>query len=297
MEKTALQKTTAKDISTTHFAGDRLTQMATLAGEFHKAGCFGSDVQNPQQALVKIQAGYEMGMPPVEAMNSLYIVKGKITLWGTATTKRLREHGWKIEWIKSDKTEAHVKISKGDEVFEEHVKLAEIPSNSQAVKFAPLEKLRWHAIGKLIKFHVPEVLGAGINYLKEEGEDFNEKPRKADLVVEEEESKDIKEYLEYIKNAETIEEITTIEVEISNAKDSIQKIDLSKISEALGKKKDELNKKNIVEVEEEAEEGEIVPPTRVKVEVESVESDSSLEINPKENKTETFADKQKKLKK
>ena len=160
-----------------YFNADQLEQALRVATQFHKAGCFGKDVQSPEQAFVKIQAGAEMGLPPMEAMNSLYIVNGKVTMWGVALSKRLREWGWKIEYLESTDLVAKVKISKGDESFEYTATPSEL-KNSQAMKFAPKDKLKWHALSRLVRFNVPEILGP-ISYLKEEAEDIIE----ADVVV------------------------------------------------------------------------------------------------------------------
>jgi hypothetical protein len=45
-------------------------------------------VQNKEQAIVVMQAGFEMGMKPLESLNSLYLVNGQITIWGKALVKR-----------------------------------------------------------------------------------------------------------------------------------------------------------------------------------------------------------------
>ena len=48
--------------------------------------------------------------------------------------------------------------------------------NSRAFKFAPRDKLRWHAISRLIRFDVPEVLRGVVSYGKEEYEDVQSEP-------------------------------------------------------------------------------------------------------------------------
>lgn len=161
----------ASDIAI-HFETQRLAEMGRMAEAFHKAGCFGSDVKNAYQALVKIQAGFEMGIPPMEAMNSLYIVNGHIAIWGVAMIKRLKKFGWQVSY--DDKPgECVVTIKKGDEVYSEKA-LASDVKKTGAYSFAPKQKLRYHAISQLIRFSVPEVLDAGISYLKEDAEDFEQ---------------------------------------------------------------------------------------------------------------------------
>jgi hypothetical protein len=162
--------TTSSQVDT-FFKTERIQNMMILAKQLVAARCFGADVQNAEQAFVKIQAGYEMNIPPVEAMNSLYIVNGKITIYGMAMTKRLRQKGWTISY-REDERSCTVTIKKGDEVHS-HTATADelLKMNSKAFKFAPKEKLRWHAISRLIRFEVPEVLDAGVAYIKEAYED------------------------------------------------------------------------------------------------------------------------------
>lgn len=173
------------------FDPKRMNQMVSFANEFYKAGCFGRDVQNPHQALVKIQAGYEMGLPPIEAMNSLYIVNGKITLWGTAQTKKLREHGWKITYDESKNDQVTVTITKGEEKYSYTATAEQLRKmKGNAFGFAPKDKLRWHAISRLIRFYVPEVMSAGMYYSKEEMEDSPSYDNASVVEVQAEETKE-----------------------------------------------------------------------------------------------------------
>lgn len=157
-----------------HLNKDRVTNMLTMADQFHKAGCFGKDVQNTFQAFAKIQAGAEMGIPPMEAMSSLYIVNGNITMWGKALTMRLRRFGWKISYDESMPDQCKVSIVKGDEEYTYvSTKQELLDLRSRAASFALRDKLKWHAISRLCRFYVPEVLGS-ISYVKEEIEDVPE---------------------------------------------------------------------------------------------------------------------------
>lgn len=161
----------ASDVSK-YFDSQNLNQMFELAEKFHKANCFGGNIKNAEQALVMMQAGFEMGIPPVEALNSLYIVNGKITIYGAAMSKRLKLKGWKIKYEDGGLGKSafcRVVIEKDGEVHEYTATAAELEKlGSKAFGFAPKEKLRWHALSRLIRFEVPEVLDAGISYLQEE---------------------------------------------------------------------------------------------------------------------------------
>ena len=214
-----------------HYEGERLNQMYRLAKEFHAAGCFGGDVKNSQQALVKMQAGYEMGIPPVEAMNSLYIVNGKITIWGMAMSKRLRQKGWKIAYDDSKVDSCTVTVSKGDETHTYTATLAELKSlRSKAAEFAPKDKMKWHALSRLIRFYVPEVMDAGVAYLKEEAEDIQDfGEQRATATVIEKANFYLDEFLKKINQAKNTSELSEIVNEMHNVNiSSTEELDLMK---------------------------------------------------------------------
>lgn len=163
----------------TYYNADRLNMMVKMANEFAKSQAFGADCKTPQAILVKMQAGIEMGMAPMEAMNSLYIINGHVTIYGMAMAKRIRESGWKIDYINETEKQVTVKVTKEDETHEYTATLEELNKlNSRAAKFAPKEKLRWHALGRILRFNIPEVMGGSVSYIKEEMEDIvvKEKP-------------------------------------------------------------------------------------------------------------------------
>lgn len=204
-----------------YFDKQRLQQMLVMANEFYKASCFGADVKNAHQALVKIQTGYEMGMPPMEAMGSLYIVNGKVTIWGAAMSKRLRQKGWLIQYEDANGPDGKpasckVTIKKGSEVHEYTAMASEV-KNGKAFAFAPKDKLRWHALSRLIRFEVPEVLDAGIAYLKEEAEDIEPDYIQATATVVTQPTVD--ELLEAIKKAKDLAELAQVRLSIPSSLD------------------------------------------------------------------------------
>jgi len=151
-----------------HLDKQRITNMLTIADQFVKAGCFTKDVNNVFQAFTKLQAGAEMGMPPMESMTSLYIVNGNVTMWGKALTTRLRKFGWAIKYDDSKTNECTATITKGEETYSYTSTKAELEAlKSRAAGFALKDKLKWHAISRICRFYVPEVLGS-ISYVAEE---------------------------------------------------------------------------------------------------------------------------------
>lgn len=55
----------------------KLEDVKSLSKIFYEAGIF-EDVKSEAQAMVKIIAGHEYGLSPMESMNGLYIVKGRV---------------------------------------------------------------------------------------------------------------------------------------------------------------------------------------------------------------------------
>ena len=70
---------------------ETLAQAGTLAQTFFRSGFF-SDVKSASQAVVKIIAGRELGIPPMAAMREVHVFKGKVELSYTIMGSLLRQH-------------------------------------------------------------------------------------------------------------------------------------------------------------------------------------------------------------
>lgn len=66
------------------------------------------------KVLVALQAGREVGLSPINALNSFYIVNGKITIYGDSAIALVLRDGHQIDWGKCDATEANVTITRFD---------------------------------------------------------------------------------------------------------------------------------------------------------------------------------------
>lgn len=55
------------------------TEIMSIGKAFYESGMF-TDVKSAAQAVVKIQAGAEMGIPPFAAMSGIHIIQGKPTV-------------------------------------------------------------------------------------------------------------------------------------------------------------------------------------------------------------------------
>ncbi|MFH1571954.1 MAG: hypothetical protein ABIL09_28450 [Gemmatimonadota bacterium] len=66
--------------------------LTSVADAFYKSGLF-KDVRDAGQAMVKILAGREMGLEPVESMMSLYLVGGRLAMYAEAMGAKIKASG------------------------------------------------------------------------------------------------------------------------------------------------------------------------------------------------------------
>lgn len=68
-----------------------------LAGAMSASGMAPRGMDRPEQVMVAILAGAEIGFAPYQAMQSFAIVNNRATLWGDAIPALLWAHGFKLE--------------------------------------------------------------------------------------------------------------------------------------------------------------------------------------------------------
>lgn len=76
-----------------------LKEPMALGEVFAESGIF-KDVKTQAQAVVKIIAGRELGLSPIESMNAFYIVNDRITIYASAIAglvKKSKKYDYKIE--------------------------------------------------------------------------------------------------------------------------------------------------------------------------------------------------------
>lgn len=146
-------------------------QLKTLAADLIAGGATSPDAKTPEQLLVKLQAGYELGMTPVQAQNSLYIVNGKTNIWGAALIARLRLQGWAIRYLNESADECTIQVTKGSEVIEDTFQYQDAVDSGYTKSNDGKEKIGWKkgqnrklkmrygAAAQLVKTYLPEVLG------------------------------------------------------------------------------------------------------------------------------------------
>ncbi len=170
-------------------------QFKVMANDMAKAGALPKGL-NAEQALVIMQFGSELGIKPFTALQSIYIVNGRLTLWGSMVVSRLTEAGYRIEYddVVSDKDDDNactVTVSKGDEGYSETYtfKMARLSGYTDGMKPGWKAgtnrklKLRYGAISVLLKSKLPHLLNGA--EIKEVWEDVREPERVVDEMGEE----------------------------------------------------------------------------------------------------------------
>jgi len=69
-----------------------ISELMNLAKAFAESGMF-ADTKSAAQAIVKIQAGQEIGIPPFAAMTGIHIIQGKPTIGAGLIASRLKGSG------------------------------------------------------------------------------------------------------------------------------------------------------------------------------------------------------------
>lgn len=165
-----LQKSSQQSSVRSVFNVEIWNQIKSMAKVFKEAKVLPAN-DNEFSIVMKIQAGYEMGMQPIESIKSFYFVNGTINIFGAAVTRRLREHGWEIKYEDKENS-CTATVKKGNEeysatlTFDEAVKSGWTQTKDKSLKPGWTEgvnrklKLRYGALSILIKTQIAEVLGS-----------------------------------------------------------------------------------------------------------------------------------------
>lgn len=161
----------ARDQKTDIFNPVAWEQFKGMAQYFIRSGAL-PESANAEQLVVKMQAGYEMGMKPFEAIRALYIVKGVISIGGRDLILQLRKHGWSVSYDKESLTEITATIFKGEEKYTDTFKFSEAESSGWTKDFKGNMKpawmpganrnlkMRYAIVSKIVKSYIPEVMGS-----------------------------------------------------------------------------------------------------------------------------------------
>ena len=165
------------------------TQDALSIGEtFYKSGMF-ADIKSAQQAVVKIMAGQEMGIPPFAAMSGIHIIQGKPTIGAGLMAARVKgsgkydytvvEHNEKI--CSLDFYKGKTKLGNSTFTIEDAKK-----AGTKNIDKFPKNMLFARAMSNGVKFYTPDIYDSPV-YVPEEMEAITEDAPAVVVASEEEE--------------------------------------------------------------------------------------------------------------
>lgn len=161
-------------------------QLKVLATDLIKSKAIPRSFENADQLLIGMLTGIEMGMKPMQAIQSLYIVNGAINIWGKALVRRLTEHGYTIRY-KNESDESCTAIVgsiANGMIIEETYTYAEAEASGYVKDSGGKPKIGWRAginrrlklrygvLSLIVKTYMPEVMGSVAGVVEVE-EDFN----------------------------------------------------------------------------------------------------------------------------
>lgn len=148
--------------------------MREMAGVFFRSGAIPKYIANAEQLIVVLQTGKEMGLYPMEAINNLYIVNGRVAMQGALMLARLHQFGVKLEWLEETEKIAKVKFTGLDRpdytasfTIEEASKGGLLNKQGPWHQY-PKNMLRWRALAFGTRIYCPEIL-QGMHTVEEMG--------------------------------------------------------------------------------------------------------------------------------
>jgi len=151
-----------------------LEQINSLVAKLSESKALPLWCDNPGKLMMTVLAGRELGMGPMEALRSFYLVNGNFTVYGAAVVTQLKRHGYRLKWGECSDRKATVTLTAPDGethsetyTIEEAAKagLTTDPKKENWRKY-PARMLRWKAVGQGVRFFCPEVLNGA--YVREE---------------------------------------------------------------------------------------------------------------------------------
>lgn len=146
-----------------------LTEVMSIGKAFAESGMF-ADIKSAAQAIVKIQAGQEIGIPPFAAMTGIHIIQGKPTIGAGLIASRVKGSGkYDYKVIQNDETKCSIDFYQGKEKIGSSgftMQDAQKAGTKNLDKF-PKNMLFARAISNGVKWFCPDVFSGPV-YVPEE---------------------------------------------------------------------------------------------------------------------------------
>ena len=161
-----------------------LTEVMSIGKAFAESGMF-SDTKSAAQAIVKIQAGQEIGIPPFAAMTGIHIIQGKPTIGAGLIASRVKGSGkYDYRVTQNDEKACIIDFYQGTNKIGTSsftIEDAKKAGTKNLDKF-PKNMLFARAISNGVKWYCPDVFSGPVYVPQEMGVDVTEEGQ---VIVEE----------------------------------------------------------------------------------------------------------------
>lgn len=153
-----------------------ITEIISIGKAFAESGMF-ADTKSAAQAIVKIQAGQEIGIPPFAAMTGIHIIQGKPTIGAGLIASRVKGSGkYDYKVIQNDETKCSIDFYQGGEKIGNStftIEDAKKAGTKNLDKF-PKNMLFARAISNGVKWFTPDVFSGPVYVPQEMGASVTE---------------------------------------------------------------------------------------------------------------------------
>jgi len=133
-----------------------------VANVLYKSGLF-THLENPTQAIAIVEFGRELGIPPMQALQMMAIVNGKLCVQSQLLLALFRKYGGEIEILESSAEKCRIKIKRPEgKEYEEEFTIQEAErlglTRKKNWKEQPENMLFWRAVAKAIRRYAPDLV-------------------------------------------------------------------------------------------------------------------------------------------
>lgn len=183
-----------------------------VAQKFIDAGLFPKETA--QSIYVKIQAGAEMGMAPMESVNSLYFVNGKLEPYGKGMVALLTRQGYRVSYEKETPDQVTAVAEKDGQRYAETAKLTDqILVNTASKKgrgalgISAKNKLRFHAIRMILNFQLPHLIAGAADLFEAVHVEANQDENGNTQIFRNEENEGLKKEIDGCKDLDELNKL------------------------------------------------------------------------------------------
>ena len=150
-----------------------VNEIMSMGKAFAESGMF-PDTKTMAQAVVKIQAGQEIGVPPFAAMTGIHIIQGKPSIGAGLMASRLKGSGkYDYKIVKHDKTICSIEVFQGSKSIgiSTFTKEDATKAGTKNMDKFPENMLFARAMSNAVRWYAPDVFSGPVYTPEELGSD------------------------------------------------------------------------------------------------------------------------------